>query len=80
MYVIYSKPFCPFCVKAENFLRQRGISYAKIDIGRNPELRDVMIEKSGGRKTVPQIFDHEDNHIGGFDDLEVHLKDVPAVR
>ncbi len=66
--LIYSKEHCPFCNRAKILLEQLGQSYEDIDIGKQPELRDEMIEKAGGRKTVPQIFING-RHIGGCDDL-----------
>ena len=67
--VIYSKDYCPYCVAAKNLLTQKGVGYEEIDLTQNPELRDEMIKKAGGRTTVPQIFIGS-QHIGGFDDLK----------
>lgn len=66
--VIYSTPICPYCVRAKELLKRKGQSYEEVDIAANPMVRDEMMEKSGGRRTVPQIF-IDDRHIGGFDDL-----------
>lgn len=66
--IIYSGPFCPYCVRAKNLLTKKGASFQEIDVTSNPNLRDEMIEKSNGRRTIPQIFIN-DHHIGGFDDL-----------
>ncbi len=66
---IYSKETCPYCTMAKNLLKQKGfnnINEIRIDL--DPEQKDIMIKKSGGRMTVPQIF-IEERHIGGFDDL-----------
>jgi glutaredoxin 3 len=67
--LIYSKDYCPYCVAAKNLLTQKGVGYEEIDLTQNPELRDEMIKKAGGRTTVPQIFIGS-QHIGGFDDLK----------
>lgn len=66
--LIYSGPFCPYCVRAKNLLMKKGVTFEEIDVSSNPNLRDEMIEKSNGRRTIPQIFIN-DQHIGGFDDL-----------
>lgn len=66
--IIYTTPVCPYCVRAKNLLAKKGVPYEEIDVSQDPELRDKMIEKAGGRRTVPQIF-IGDQHIGGFDDL-----------
>ena len=67
--LIYSKDYCPYCVAAKNLFTQKGVGYDEIDLTQNPELRDEMIKKAGGRTTVPQIFIGT-QHIGGFDDLK----------
>jgi glutaredoxin 3 len=65
---IYTKPFCPYCADALALLEQKGVAYDEIDISGQPELRAEMIQRSGGRLTVPQIFIGE-RHIGGCDDI-----------
>lgn len=66
--IIYMKPTCPYCVKAMGLLSSKNVKFEKIDISGNDNLRTQMIEKSGGRTTVPQIFIHG-KHVGGCDDL-----------
>jgi glutaredoxin 3 len=65
---IYTKDYCPYCLKAKQLLDRLGHKYEEIDIGKHPELVSEVVAKSGGRKTVPQIF-IGDRHIGGCDDL-----------
>jgi len=65
---IYTKAYCPFCVRALMLLQAKQVSYNEIKIDQQPELRAPMIERSRGRSTVPQIF-IGDQHIGGCDDL-----------
>ena len=65
---VYSKRFCPFCVRAKGLLQQKGIEFIEHEIDKNPELRPAMIARSSGRTTVPQIFVGE-THVGGSDDL-----------
>jgi glutaredoxin 3 len=65
---MYSTAVCPYCVRAEQLLRQRGVeSIDKIRIDADPALRDEMMSRTG-RRTVPQIY-IGDTHVGGFDDL-----------
>lgn len=66
---LYSKDYCPYCTAAKNLLTQKGVGYVEIDLSKNPELRDDMIKKAGGRTTVPQIF-IASHHVGGFDDMK----------
>ena len=67
---LYTKDYCPYCVKAKNLLKRKGVEaqVKEIDITNDEALQQEMITKSGGRKTVPQIF-IGDTHIGGADDL-----------
>ena len=65
---IYSTAVCPYCVAAKNLLKARGQEWSELRIDTDPALRDAMLARSGGRRTVPQIFIN-DQHIGGYDDL-----------
>jgi glutaredoxin 3 len=66
--VVYSTPFCGYCGAAKRLLANKGVEVTEIDVMFDPEPRAEMMEKSGGRRTVPQIF-IDGRHIGGFDDL-----------
>jgi glutaredoxin 3 len=66
--VIYTKNYCHFCQRAKQLLDSRNIAYEEIDITENDEMREKMVIKAGGKKTVPQIF-IDGVHIGGCDDL-----------
>jgi glutaredoxin 3 len=66
--VIYTTNYCPYCVKAKQLLIKKGVEFEEFDLTNNDEARIALVEKSGGRKTVPQIFIN-DQHIGGCDDL-----------
>ena len=66
--IVYSTPFCGYCGAAKRLLTDKGAEYTEIDVMFDPEQRRKMIEESGGRRTVPQIF-IDGRHIGGFDDL-----------
>lgn len=65
---VYSSIFCPYCARAKALLEQKGVSFETIDILEQPGRRGEMIERAGGRTSVPQIF-IDDEHIGGCDDL-----------
>lgn len=65
---IYLRSWCPYCAAARQLLDGKGATYTVIDIEREPERRREMIDRAGGRTTVPQIFVGE-THVGGFDDL-----------
>ena len=65
---IYTKATCPYCIRAKSLLREKGIDLEEITIGFAGEKKQEMIQRAGGRMTVPQIF-IDGQHIGGCDDL-----------
>jgi len=65
---MYTTQVCPYCVRAKNLLKQRGVgAIEEIRVDLDPAQRDRMIELTG-RRTVPQIFIGQ-THVGGCDDL-----------
>ena len=66
--LIYTKDYCPYCIKAKNLLKRKGVAFKEIDLTHDEKLQLEIVEKSGGRKTVPQIF-IGGQPIGGSDDL-----------
>ena len=66
--VIYTKPGCPYCTAAKGLLDKKGVDFTEIVASNDPEKKQEMIQKSGGRMTFPQVFVGE-KHIGGSDDL-----------
>jgi len=65
---IYSTDYCPYCVNAKNLLKSKGLEWSEVRVDTDPAQREAMLARSGGRRTVPQIFIN-DHHVGGFDDL-----------
>lgn len=65
--VIYTTSVCPYCIRAKALLDRKGFAYEEIN-AEDEKIRDEMIKKSGGMRTVPQIF-IGDTHVGGSDDL-----------
>lgn len=65
---IYTSPLCGFCHAAKRLLTDKGVSFAEIDLSREPTRRAEMMDRANGRHTVPQIF-VGDSHVGGCDDL-----------
>ena len=66
--IVYSSPFCPYCFMAKRLLKDKGAAFEEIDVMMHPKRRAEMVQRSGGRTSVPQIF-ISDTHIGGCDDL-----------
>lgn len=65
--VMYSTPYCPYCMAARFLLKKKAVDYQDINVSTDANLRAEMEQRSG-RYTVPQIF-IGDTHVGGYDDL-----------
>jgi glutaredoxin 3 len=65
---IYTKMFCPYCVRAKRLLDEKGVDFEEYDITLGGPKRAEMIQRADGRTTVPQIF-IGGTHVGGSDDL-----------
>jgi len=65
--VIYSKDYCPFCVRAKNLLNSKDVEFEEIMVDQDPALFAELKQKSG-MMTVPQIFIN-DELVGGFTEL-----------
>ena len=66
--IMYTGPMCNFCDAAKRLLSRNNLKYQEIDISWKDGLRDEMVKKASGRRTIPQIFFNED-HIGGYQEL-----------
>jgi glutaredoxin 3 len=66
---IYTSAFCGYCARAKRLLTDKGQDFEEIDVTMDPVRRQEMLERSDGRRTVPQIFING-TAIGGSDDLQ----------
>jgi glutaredoxin 3 len=66
--VLYTTPYCGYCRAAKHLLDKKGLTFTEIDVSQDMELREEMITRAFGRRTVPQIFIN-DTHVGGYDEL-----------
>ena len=74
MYKVYGKDWCVYCDRAKTLLKSKSLDFVYYDIEKNEEDRNWAKDRSGGQTSVPIIFDHNDNHIGGFDQLRETLR------
>jgi glutaredoxin 3 len=65
--VMYATGWCPYCSRARELLKKKGVDLEEIDVDARPEARAEMMARTG-RRTVPQIFIGS-THVGGCDDL-----------
>ena len=78
--IMYTGPMCNFCEAAKRLFLRNNLKYNEIDISTKDGLRDEMIKKANGKRTIPQIF-FNDYHVGGYVELralekENKLKDL----
>ena len=78
--IMYTGQLCNFCEAAKRLFLRNDLSYKEIDISTGDGLRNEMIKKTNGKRTIPQIF-FDDHHIGGYQELralekENKLKDL----
>jgi glutaredoxin 3 len=66
--IVYTTPYCPYCVRAKALLKSKGVAFEEIDVSRSTALREEMIKRANGEYTVPQIF-IGGRHAGGCDEL-----------
>lgn len=65
---MYSKVFCPFCIRATALLEGKGVKIIDYPAANDKAKRAEMNQRANGRNTFPQIFING-KHIGGSDDL-----------
>lgn len=65
---IYTKTFCGFCIRAKRLLDMKKVAYQEYSVDMGGAKKAEMVERAGGRMTVPQIF-VDGRHIGGCDEL-----------
>ena len=66
--IVYTGPFCNFCEAAKRLLKRNGLSFSEIDVSTGEKIKEEMIKKSNGQRTIPQIF-FDDYHVGGYTEL-----------
>lgn len=65
---VYTAGHCCYCHMAKELLKRKGAPFEEIDVSGDTAERRALMEKAGGRHTVPQIWIGE-THVGGCDDL-----------
>lgn len=71
---VYTTTYCPYCRQAEKFLESKGVPFKNVDVTEDTAMRERLVEMSGGRRTVPQIF-IGGTPIGGYSDMmELHTR------
>lgn len=66
--VMYSTNWCGYCQRARNVFERKGVAFREIKLDDEPDQRPAMLQRTGGQRSVPQIF-IGDLHVGGYDAL-----------
>jgi glutaredoxin 3 len=66
--IVYTTPYCGYCRAAKHLLNKKGATFTEIDVSEDLDLRQEMISRAFGRRTVPQILING-THVGGYDEL-----------
>ncbi len=72
--IIYTGPSCNFCDAAKRLLERNKLKFNEIDVSSGENIREEMIKKSNGQRTIPQIF-FGDHHVGGYTELRALEKE-----
>ena len=72
--IMYTGPMCNFCDAAKRLFARNNLSYIEIDISTKDGLKEEMIKKANGKRTIPQIF-FDDHHVGGYMELRALEKE-----
>jgi len=67
---MYTGPLCNFCEAAKRLLLRNNLEFKEIDISTKENLREEMVKKANGKRTIPQIF-FDNYHVGGYEELRV---------
>jgi glutaredoxin 3 len=65
---MYTTMWCGYCARARGLLQRKGVDFEDIDVDADTSKRTEMVQRAGGRTTVPQIF-IDGAHVGGSDEL-----------
>jgi len=73
MYIIITGDQCKFCTKAKHLLREKRVGFTAYSISSPSSKWILTLMKEAGMTTVPQIWDNEGHHVGGYTELKERL-------
>ncbi len=65
---IYRTTYCGYCDMAKRLFNDLGVEFEEIDVTHDPDMRQKLVQMTGGRRTVPQIF-IDGVAVGGYTDV-----------
>lgn len=76
MIEIYGTDGCTYCSAAFKLAKETGMSMAYYHIDSDPKAMQVITDKIGAFRTVPQIV-VDGEHIGGYQELRKYVNELP---
>jgi len=67
---LFTKPGCPFCARAKQALKDKGMQYEEIVLGKDATI--ASLRAISGKTSVPQVF-IDGEYIGGNEELQAYL-------
>jgi glutaredoxin 3 len=71
---IFTGPNCGYCEAAKALMRENGLAFEEIDLAASPDNMEAFRTRLPRVKSIPQIF-IDGTHVGGLEDLRLHLAD-----
>lgn len=72
--IVWSKENCPYCIKAKNMLKAKGIRFEERNLSDGSWSREQLLEAAPNARTVPQIWLHG-QYVGSYTELEQYFED-----
>jgi glutaredoxin len=69
-WTIITQPNCPACQKAKKELTLSARAYVEVDITEYKHQYIKSLMRWSGLDTVPQIWNHEGEYVGGYKELQ----------
>ncbi|ENZ00803.1 glutaredoxin family protein [Clostridium thermobutyricum] len=65
MVKVYTTESCPWCVKAKNYLKSKGVEFTELNVQEDMEAREEMVR--GTKQMGVPVLDINGKFIVGFD-------------
>ena len=66
--IIYRTTYCPYCDQAKRLFKNLGVAFTEVDVTNDHDMRIKLVDMTGGRRTVPQVF-IDGLSVGGYTDV-----------
>ena len=74
-YTVVGIDNCKYCTKAKHLLREKRVGFTAYSLSSPSSKWLLTLMKEAGMTTVPQIWDNEGHHVGGYTQLKERFDD-----